>query len=382
MISKSISIAYIDKSRHRQLYTALLGEIVVIGKSSSATIQQIHPSSSEVHCRIRHSKSVNRWIVEDCGSANGTYLNCQRIANARVLNNNDRLRLGSDGPILSVGFQGISSTTSPQEMAVSSPSSPYRAEIQKSRSPSIHIILSLLIALLIPLGITFFRSFHKGNASVSNSSSHELASPSPIASDLCSGTSLETEELYSRVKPSVVQITTPSGTGSGVVIASGPGGSSILTNHHVVEGYDRVTLLYPQNSSSTGSVVRVGRQEQLKDDLALVTTTLGNLKFAKLSTQLSVGQTVFVIGNPGLGVDTGEVLQWTLTKGIISNLDPAGEPGIFQTDAGINPGNSGGPVFNSQGCLVGLAVAVPSDRTIQQVGFGITSESISAFLLE
>lgn len=375
MISKSITIAYIDNLRHRQLYTALSGEIVVIGKSSSATIQQIHTSSSEAHCRIRQSKSVNHWIVEDCGSATGTYLNNERISNARVLNNNDRLRLGSNGPILSVGFQDISNTASPQETLVS-----YGPVIQKSRYPSVYIILSLLIALLISLGITFFRSFHQGNASASNSSSRELESPSPIASDLCSGSSLETEELYNRLKPTVVQITTPSGTGSGVVIASGPFESSILTNHHVVEGYDRVTLLYPQNSSSSGSVLRVGGQEQLKDDLALISTSRGNLRFAKLSKQLSVGQTVFVIGSPALGGDTGEVLQWSLTKGIISNLDPAGEPGIFQTDAGINPGNSGGPVFNSQGCLVGLAVAVPSDRTIQQVGFGITSESINSFL--
>lgn len=202
----------------------------------------------------------------------------------------------------------------------------------------------------------------------------------PIVSDICSGITFEPEELYRRVKPTVVQIKTPSGWGSGVIIASTAVESTILTNLHVVEGYDRVTLLYPQNSPSSGNVIRAGGQDQLKDDLALITTSRGNLSTAKVSTDLTVGQTVFVLGSPGLGEQTDAVTQWSLTKGIVSNVDPAGLPGIFQTDAGINPGNSGGPIFNIQGCLVGLAVAVPSDRSIQQVGFAITSESINTFL--
>ena len=69
-----------------------------------------------------------------------------------------------------------------------------------------------------------------------------------------------------------------------------------------------------------------------------------------------------------------------MTSGIVSNIDPFEEDGIFQTDAGINPGNSGGPIFNSKGCVVGIAVAVPSDRTVQQVGFAISSTAINRFL--
>jgi len=380
-MQQSITIAYIDIARKRHLYTPLAAEIVSIGRLTSSTIQQIHPSVSETHCCIRFSQSVSHWIVEDRGSSSGTYLNNEKIIKARILSNNDRLRLGSNGPILSVGLQSLCTATSSEDVLVSprsSPSPPSPLSVLQRHPTFNYISLSLLLTLLAAVAFAFLRGFQQRTHTVSNSSQSELASsPAP---DICSGLPFETEELYNRIKPTVVQITTPSGTGSGVVIASGPDESSILTNHHVVEGYDRVTLLYPQSISSSGTVVKLGGQAHLKDDLALVTTSRANLKYAKVSTQLSVGQTVFVLGSPGLGGDTGAVLQWSLTKGIISNLDPAGEPGIFQTDAGINPGNSGGPVFNSQGCLVGLAVAVPSDRTIQQVGFGITSESINSFL--
>jgi S1-C subfamily serine protease len=177
-----------------------------------------------------------------------------------------------------------------------------------------------------------------------------------------------------------VLIETPSGTGSGVVISSSEGVASVLTNAHVVEGHQEVTLHFINHSSSTGTVVKSASQDQLSDDLALLTTPLDGLTIAKISTLLSIGDNVFVIGSPSLGEGTEVVLGWSLTKGIVSNIDPAGEKGIFQTDAGINPGNSGGPIFNSKGCVVGLAVAVPSDRTVQQVGFAISSKTINRFL--
>ena len=182
------------------------------------------------------------------------------------------------------------------------------------------------------------------------------------------------------VKGAVVLIETPSGSGSGVVISSSDGVAQVLTNAHVVEGYQEVTLHYLNNPSSIGTVVKVGSQDQWSDDLALLTTPLDGHTIAKISTFLTIGDNVFVIGSPSLGEGSEVVLGWSLTKGIVSNIGLDGDQGVFQTDAGINPGNSGGPIFNSKGCVVGLAVAVPSDRTIQQVGFAISSQSIIVFL--
>lgn len=383
-MSHSITIAYIDSSRQRQLYTALPDDTVIIGNSHLATIQQNHRSVSSNHCRIRFSKTYTQWIVEDCGSTTGTYLNGEKINKGRALSSNDRVRLGKDGPIISVGLKTSSQIGTSLGSASSTPFAPsYNSQAslpnaKEGRKSTLLLTLSASVAVVTAVVAVALRSFYPGAQLVSSPPKVEHQASSERV--LCSGALFDTEDLYKLVKPSVVQVTTQSGTGSGVILESNDDQSIILTNQHVVEGYDTVTLLYPENESSSGSVVKLGGQQQLKDDLALISTSRSNLKYAKVSTQLSVGQTVFVIGSPGLGGDTGAVLQWSLTKGIISNLDPAGEPGIFQTDAGINPGNSGGPVFDSQGCLVGLAVAVPSDRTIQQVGFGITSESINTFL--
>lgn len=349
-----------------------------------ATIRQTHRSVSSNHCRIRFSKTYSQWIVEDCGSSTGTFLNGEKINKGRVLSSNDRVRLGKDGPIISVGIKPLSQNSTSLGLSSSTThASTHKTQVsltdaKAGRNNAQLLTLLASLAAVTAVVAVALRNFYLGAELVSSPPKEERQSSGEPA--LCSGVRFDTENLYKLLKPSVVQITTQSGTGSGVILDSNDDQSIILTNRHVVDGYNTVTLLYPENVSSSGSVIKLGGQEQLKDDLALISTSRSNLKQTKLSTQLSVGQTVFVIGSPGLGDNTGAVLQWSLTKGIISNLDPAGEPGIFQTDAGINPGNSGGPVFDSQGCLVGLAVAVPSDRTIQQVGFGITSESIKAFL--
>lgn len=383
-MSQQITLAFIDASKSRQLYTAYADKTISIGSSSSSSIQQSHPYVAANHCKIRFSGSYQRWIVEDQGSPNGTYLNGERISKARVLSNNDRIRLGVDGPILSVGIkidaQSPHSMTKTLHNIYEQPTASPTPSQDPKQSPALPLGLLVIVTIGAVAAIAFTRS--QTPAVVA-----PQATPAPkddTPASVCSGTSFEADEIYTRLLPTVVRITTATesgtGTGSGVVIESNSSGSKILTNYHVVEGSDQVTLIFPDNSSSTGTVMKTGGDQYLKDDLALVSTSRAGLLFASFSTDLKVGQNVFVLGSPALGEDTDAVLQWSLTKGIVSNVDPAGEPGIFQTDAGINPGNSGGPIFNSQGCIVGLAVAVPSDRTVQQVGFAISSDSINAFL--
>jgi len=376
-MTQSITIAFIDTYRQRQLCTSEVGNVIIIGKLLSSTIQQVHPFVSDRHCQLRFSNSYNRWIVEDCSSSRGTFLNGERVINARVLANNDRICLGNGGPILSVGLLTGVLTTQGETLQQSN-RQPLVAASSSTSDPKTSFAVPVALALCVALVTAFSVVLFGRNSAVSDSVKIQPSPKSVIKA--CSNTEMTTEELYNKAKPSVVLIKTPGGFGSGVVIFSDPSGSSILTNRHVIEGYETVTLFYPQNTSSTGTVVAVGGDENLKDDLALIKTSLGSLQPAKISVGLTVGQTVFVIGSPGLGDESDTVLQWSLTKGIVSNIDPADEPGIFQTDAGINPGNSGGPIFNTQGCVVGLAVAVPSDRTIQQVGFAITAESMNAFL--
>jgi len=153
------------------------------------------------------------------------------------------------------------------------------------------------------------------------------------------------------------------GLGSGVIVDARNG--YILTNNHVIQGADVITV-----------TLRDGRQLDAKlvgtdpdTDVAVLkvkTDNLVALPFAN-SEKLRVGDFVVAIGNPfGLGQ--------TVTSGIVSALDRSGL-GIgrfedyIQTDASINPGNSGGALINLRGELIGINNAIYS-RTGNNIGIG------------
>jgi S1-C subfamily serine protease len=146
------------------------------------------------------------------------------------------------------------------------------------------------------------------------------------------------------------------GAGSGVIFT--PDGY-VLTNSHVVDGAQRLTVTMADGHDVPGelvgmdpatdiAVVRIGR----RTDGTLPTARLGD------SDHLRVGQLVVAIGSP-IG------LQSTVTAGIVSALHRT-LPGyggtliedIIQTDAAVNPGNSGGPLMNTRGEVVGINVAM------------------------
>lgn len=139
----------------------------------------------------------------------------------------------------------------------------------------------------------------------------------------------------------------------------------ILTNDHVVNGADEITVKLSDGREFSGEV----RGLDPKLDLALVKIEAGdNLPVAKLgnSDQIKVGEWVMAIGNP-FG------LEQTVTVGIVSatgRVIGAGPYDDFiQTDASINPGNSGGPLFNTDGEVVGINSAIVAGG--QGIGFAI-----------
>jgi len=152
------------------------------------------------------------------------------------------------------------------------------------------------------------------------------------------------------------------GSGSGVIIS--PDGY-ILSNNHVVEGSQEVTVTMADKQTYNAQVV--GRDP--KTDLAVLKiNTKEALPVAAMgnSTDLKVGEWVLAIGNPfGLG--------HTVTAGIVSakgRVIGAGPYDDFiQTDAPINPGNSGGPLFNMQGAMIGINTAIVASG--QGIGFAI-----------
>ncbi len=150
--------------------------------------------------------------------------------------------------------------------------------------------------------------------------------------------------------------------GSGFVIDTA---GLIVTNNHVIDGADEITVILSDNTKLKAKLV--GRDERL--DLALLRVTpekpLTAVAFADSATA-RVGDWVLAIGNPfGLG--------GTVTAGIVSALQRDIRSGPYdefiQTDAPINQGNSGGPLFNMKGEVIGINTAIYS-RSGGSIGIG------------
>ncbi len=152
------------------------------------------------------------------------------------------------------------------------------------------------------------------------------------------------------------------GAGSGFIIA--PDGL-ILTNNHVVEDADKITVKLADKREFTAKVVGTDPQS----DVALIRIDATNLPTLPLgdSNQLEVGEWVIAIGSPF-------ELSQSVTVGVVSAMG-RNRIGIndyenfIQTDAAINPGNSGGPLLNIKGQAVGINTAIFS-RSGGSMGIG------------
>ena len=185
-------------------------------------------------------------------------------------------------------------------------------------------------------------------------------------------------EVFRAISPGVVSISTTTrprgffdagglGAGSGSVIDEQ---GHILTNFHVIEDADAVTVSFGGDKSYPARVV--GRDPDT--DLAVIQVNAPRdvLKIVPLgdSDKLVVGQKVLAIGNPFR-------LDRTLTTGVISGLQRPIQArngriieGAIQTDASINPGNSGGPLLDSQGRMIGINSQILSPDGGGSVGVG------------
>jgi len=163
------------------------------------------------------------------------------------------------------------------------------------------------------------------------------------------------------------------GMGSGVIVdASG----IVLTNNHVVEGADEVTVHLADGREFKGEDIKTDEHS----DLAVVRIHgAGTLPAAPLgdSDKLKIGDWVIAIGNP-FG------LEQTVSAGIISGLgrelsesSHAKRTKYLQTDAAINPGNSGGPLVNLNGEVIGINTAIATNNgSFQGIGFAIPSNQV------
>ncbi len=153
------------------------------------------------------------------------------------------------------------------------------------------------------------------------------------------------------------------GTGSGVIIHARHG--HILTNYHVLEGAERITVTLNDGRRFVAKMIG----SDPKADLAIIAIKADRLVAVRFgdSDRLKVGDFVVAIGNPyGIGQ--------SVTSGIISALHR--NPGIgeyenfIQTDASINLGNSGGALINLRGDLIGINTAILGGQSGGNIGIG------------
>ncbi len=162
--------------------------------------------------------------------------------------------------------------------------------------------------------------------------------------------------------------------GSGVIVDAEKGW--IVTNHHVVDGADEITVTLRDQRSFTAKLLG----EDPAVDIALLQIDADNLTALPLedSENLRVGDFVVAIGNPfGLGQ--------TVTYGIVSALGRTGlgiegYEDFIQTDASINPGNSGGALVTTRGKLVGINTAIMGAGGNIGIGFAIPATMASAIV--
>ncbi|MCO6005601.1 trypsin-like peptidase domain-containing protein [Actinoallomurus purpureus] len=189
------------------------------------------------------------------------------------------------------------------------------------------------------------------------------------------------EQVVKAVLPSVVQIDTDSGLGSGVIYDNR---GDIVTNAHVVAGSNRITVTTATGKKALPATL-VG--QYAPDDLAVVRVNGASLKPARFgdSSRLTVGEMVLAMGNP-LG------LSGSVTNGIISALGRtvsspregafpgATIAGAVQTSAPINPGNSGGALVTLDNAVIGIPALAASDPQIggaaAGIGFAIPSNTV------
>lgn len=150
-------------------------------------------------------------------------------------------------------------------------------------------------------------------------------------------------------------------TGSGVIISQD---GYIVTNNHVVEGADELTVTLNDNREFSARIIGTDKTT----DLALIKVDGKNLPTLPIadSDKVKVGEWVIAVGNP-FGLNN------TVTAGIISakarSLGANGVESFIQTDAAINAGNSGGALVNTQGELVGINAMLYS-QTGSYSGYG------------
>lgn len=242
-------------------------------------------------------------------------------------------------------------------------------------------------------------------SSSASTSAKTVGSSTPLSTSSSVVTS-DVSSIVENVMPSIVSITSMSveevqsffggtyqqeteGAGTGIIIGQNDSELLIVTNNHVVEGSDTLTVTFDDESSVEANIKGTNSDydvaviavslEDISDDTmnAISVATLGD------STELKVGEPAIAIGNAlgyGQSVTTGVISA--LNRSVSTTDSQTGETvessvKLIQTDAAINPGNSGGALVNANGEVIGINSSKLVGDSVEGVGYAIPISDVS-----
>lgn len=223
----------------------------------------------------------------------------------------------------------------------------------------------------------------------SSSSSEKTYSVSDIAAKCTSSVVAITNKSVSETQNMFGQnsLSESESAGSGVIISKKNNKVYIITNYHVIEDADTLTVCFNDSKKQVYSADVLGTDEE--NDLAVISVStkdmsddaLNNLTVATIgdSSEAEVGDQVVAIGNAlgyGQSVTSGYISA--LNKEVTESDGTTAK--LIQTDAAINPGNSGGALFNMQGELIGINSSKYSDTSVEGMGFAIPTSTVESIL--
>lgn len=269
---------------------------------------------------------------------------------------------------------------------------------EKKKMPKLIKVISLALVFGIVASVAFQATNLVADRFLGTTENREVKSVDNTKISQSTGETAKSDiaSIAEEVMPSVVSITNLSvqqvqsffggiqeqeskSVGSGIIISQNNSELLIITNNHVVEGNETLTVSFVDEESVEAQV----KGTDAAKDLAVIAvqtkeikdTTMDQIKVAALgnSDQLQVGESVIAIGN-ALGYGQ------SVTSGIVSatgrELDGIDEK-LIQTDAAINPGNSGGALLNANGEVVGINTAKVATDTVEGMGYAIPISSVS-----
>lgn len=344
-----MQITFEGGPRAGQVVTIDAGRSVTIGRDPAADVFIDDPRASRPHARITVDAG-GAASIEDLGSTNGTFVNGGRLERITALRDGDSIALGNtrltvggvrhdDATIVVAGATVVdvtpASPAAPTPVRTPSPSMIVMREsvTRANRNSRIAAVVAGGIVLVAVIGVAWFVLF---------------------------GRAPSNDEIASRMRPSVVYVEVQndyvSGNGTGWVLDADKG--LIVTNNHVIDGIERVTVSGEGLTPRSANIVAAAPC----DDMAVLhVDDKAGLASVKQGSQgnLRQGDDVLALGYPVTGSSERNLVLTAGTVSVVRTTYAGGGeinnlPNVIQTTARINPGNSGGPLVNRAGEVVGM----------------------------